>query len=91
MFNFQPSPEMLKQLLGSQMSNQMPPTQMPPQNMGMPMQGLDTGMGMSNPMPMPNRQMMPPPMQPNPMPPMPNGGNPVGGMMQRFAQSKKRI
>lgn len=103
MFNFQPSPELLKQMLGGQMPPQMPPQGMPPMGgntgftggMTPPMGGggLDVGAAMSRPMPMQGRQMMPPmqPQNPNPMPP--TGG---GGMMQKFAgmkrsNSKKRI
>lgn len=83
MFNFQPSPELMKQMLGGMPQQPMGmPTGAPNgntgitggMNLGMPMQqggGLDVGagmgMGMSHPMPMLNRQPLPMPPQQPPI------------------------
>lgn len=80
MFDFSPSPELLKQLMGGLPQQQMP--NIPNMGMQMPMPGgLDVGAGMSRPMPMQDRQMMPPM---NPMP-TPTGG----GIMHKFSEMKR--
>jgi len=76
MFNFQPSPELMKQLLGGMPQQQMPPQGMSPMGGG----GIDTGM--SHTMPMPPMPMGRPMVQPQMGPPvnMNAAGNSPFGM-----------
>jgi hypothetical protein len=102
MFNFQPSPELMKQMLGGMGSGMSMGQPMTPQmNHGpMPGQGLDVGMGMSNTMPMPRQMMQPPMAMPPAQPQMPmrkptgNAGGKPKGIMANYGQNnpnKRRV